>query len=109
MKRLTFKPQHQSPVLSGAKRYTSRWRDQKLQVGDLVSAVTGKPGKPAFLTPAADAFAKLRITSVDVKLWTDFTEQDAADCGVTRDWYLSENPNPGPGARIWKYGFEVIG
>lgn len=38
MKRLTFKPEHEQPVKSGTKRFTSRWKDQKLQVGARITA-----------------------------------------------------------------------
>lgn len=107
MKRLTFKPQHVDPVLAGTKRFTSRWRDQRLVVGDVVAAVTSNGKKPAFLTPASEAFAHLRITSVDAKFWKDFTDHDAADCGVTREWYTAGR-TPSDMDRIYKYGFEVV-
>lgn len=108
MKRLTFKPEHVEPIKNGTKRFTSRWRDPKLKVGDVVAAVTGQNGKPAFLTPANDAFATLRITSVEKLFWKDFTEDDARRCGVTRGWYLKEKPFPDPLGLIHMVGFEEV-
>ena len=108
MKRLSFKPEFRDKVQDGTKRFTSRWRSQYLVVGDIVAATEPKNGNPAFLTKAEEGFATLRITSVDTKFWQDFTEADAADCGVTRDWYLRERPDAKELDRIWKYGFEVV-
>lgn len=108
MKRLTFKAEHKPKVLAGTKRFTSRWRDLKLNVGETVAAVSAQNGRPAFLVPASDAFAKVLIESVEKKLWRDFTEEDAAKCGVTRAWYLKERPNAKDTDEIFNYGFWVI-
>jgi hypothetical protein len=108
VKRLTFKPEFVPDILAEKKRHTSRWRDQKLKVGDRAAAVTGQNGKPAFLVPARDGFATLEITSVEGIFWKDFTEEDAADCGVTRDWYLKEKPDASPDDLIYKYGWKLL-
>lgn len=108
MKRLTFKPEFVPDILAEMKCFTSRWRPQKLKVGDVVAAVTAQDGKPAFLVPARDGFATLEITSVREMFWKDFTEEDAADCGVTRDWYLRENPTASEFSRIYKYGWQLM-
>ena len=103
---MTFKNEFVPKILDGSKRFTSRWADKKLKVGDVVSAVTSQSGRPAFLVKAEDGFATLRITSAEAKFWKDFTEQDAADCGVSREWYLNERPLVGDFDRIYKYGWE---
>lgn len=111
MKRITFKPDFVPLILSGQKRHTSRWgktpeRDPlEWPRGDFRAAVTGKDGKPAFLTPAVDAFAVLRLDSKRCMFWTDFTEEHARLCGVTRDWYLKERPDAKPFDEIWIYEF----
>lgn len=108
MKRLTFKAEFVPFVLDGSKRFTSRWKSQKLVVGDVVSAVTSQNGRPAFLVPAKDGFARLRITSVEAKFWKDFTDDDAADCCASRDWYLRERPLAQGFDRMYKYGWEIL-
>lgn len=121
MKRLPFKAEHEKLVKLGPKTFTSRWGsipakggDHKYQVGDIVACVAPRPGKtgkmlPAFLVSADRRFATAKITSVVHKKWPDFTEEDAAKCGVTRDWYLQHSPPPIPNLHwITTYGFEVI-
>jgi hypothetical protein len=107
MKRLTFKPEFVPLILEGKKRFTSRWTSQRLVEGDIVAAVARNGKTPAFLVPAKDGFARLKITSVESKFWKDFTEQDANDCTVTRDWYMDER-TPAEFDRIHKYGWELI-
>lgn len=108
MKRLPFKNEHVPKVKDGSKEWTSRWSDLKLYPGDIVSATTGKNGKPAFLIPASEGFATVEILSHDVKFWQDFTENDAARCGVTKDWYLKERPSAMPLDRIHLYHFRLL-
>lgn len=107
MKRITFKTEHRQPILDGIKRATARWTDQGWAVGEKRAAVAPKPGKPAFLTPAKEAFAVLVCTKAEAKFWKDFTDEDARLRGVTRDWYLRERPAAGDFDRIFLYEFEV--
>lgn len=108
MKRLPFKTEFVDKAKSGEKRFTSRWKLPNLKVGEIVSATTRMGKTPAFLVKAEDGFATLRITSIESKFWFEFTEDDAKDCGVTRDWYLKEKPNAHDMDRIHKIGFEVL-
>lgn len=107
MKRLTFKKEHQNPVKAETKTGTARWSDQKLHVGEVVAAVVGKNGKPAFLTPANEAFAYLRITKANAMFWKDFGDEHLSKTGVTRDWYLKERPCANDLDRIFYYEWEV--
>lgn len=106
MKRLTFKPEHVDPIKDGTKKQTCRWRDQKINAGEIVAAVSAKDGKPAFLTPASERFALLLVTHVESKPWRDFTDEDAAKSGVDRAWYLQEKPDVNPWDPIFIYTFE---
>lgn len=108
MKRITFKTEHEEPVKNGTKRFTSRFKDQNWRVGERRAAVAPRDGKPAFLTPVKDAFCILECVSVESKQFGYFTEQDAADCGVTRDWYIKANPSVTEWTFIHKYGFKVV-
>lgn len=47
MKRLTFKDKFVPEILAERKRSTSRWRDQKLKVGDRVATVLAELGERA--------------------------------------------------------------
>lgn len=121
MKRLPFKAEHEEPVKNGTKTFTSRWGPipakgghQCYKVGDIVAATAPRlnaKGKmlPAFLVSADRAFCHVEITSVVHRKWTDFTEEDAAKCGVTRDWYLKHSPPPIPELHIMTtYEFKVV-
>ena len=113
MKRLTFKSEHVPTVLNGTKTGTTRWKVQPLKVGDVVAAVAGKNGKPAFLTPAADAFATIVITEVKRIYFADYSEVHAKRCGFksldeARDWYRREKPNAAPLERMFFYGFKQV-
>lgn len=112
MKRVTFKPEHVAPILDGTKRFTARWKDQRWREGEIIAAVTnqghGKNKKPAFLTPAPEAFAHLECVSESAMFWKDFTDEMAAESGVTRDWYLRCNPTVGDFSRIYRYEFKVV-
>ena len=116
MKRLPFKPEFEPDILAGLKTFTCRWNDQHLIVGDIAAAVTPKPGKPGFLTPAKDAFCHLRITDTRRTLWVrgdpyPFLCSIARASGFknvaeARDWYEARRP---VGASwIYGYGFEVV-
>jgi hypothetical protein len=107
MKRITFKSDFVDAILCGTKRQTCRWRYPKLQSGDVVAAVTASNGRPAFLVPASDRFATLRILSCEPVFWEDFTDEQAAESGVTRDWYLRENPTASSHQRLWVIKFEI--
>ena len=106
MKRVTFKPEHVAPILDGTKRFTARWKDQRWREGEIAAAVTGQGKNPAFLTPASEAFALLECVSETAMFWKDFTDEMAAESGVTRDWYLRENPTAGEFSRIYRYEFK---
>jgi hypothetical protein len=105
VKRLTFKREFVEDVHSGKKRFTSRWQGLGLHAGDVVAAVCRNGNRPAFLVPASEAFAILRIESAELIPWGEFTEDHAAKCGVTRDWYLKENPGATANDCIFMYGF----
>jgi hypothetical protein len=107
MKRITFKSDFVDAILCGTKRQTCRWRNPKLKSGDIVAAVTSRNGVPGFLVPASDAFTALRIVSCEPVFWQDFTDEQAAESGVTRDWYLRENPTASPLERLWVIKFEL--
>ena len=107
MKRLPFKDEFVPDIKSRKKRHTSRW-ECKWVAGETVAAVTAQKGKPAFLTPAKDRFATLKITSVESMFWKDFTEDHAKLCGVTRAWYLKSRPCAQDLDRISLIGFELI-
>lgn len=123
VKRLPFLAEHVGAVKSGQKRFTSRWAPpfsfltglkahKQFEVGDIVACVTSQviDGKrrPAFLVPASMAFCHVKIVGKVTKKWEDFTDEDAAKCGVTRDWYLKHSPPPIPDLHgITTYEFEV--
>lgn len=88
MKRLGFKPQFKQDILDGKKRCTIRKSPIRLYTGDIVSAVSGKAGKPDFLIPASEGFATIEITNVADYFWKDITDEMANKSGVTRQWYI---------------------
>lgn len=107
MKRLEFQKDFAPDILNGTKQFTSRLKTNLLE-GDIVAAVTAQNGKPGFLTPAADRFTTLKILSVESKLWKDFTDDDAADCNVQKDWYTKRyGMRLTDMTRIHKIQFEV--
>ena len=119
MKRLPFKTEHEESVKNGTKEFTSRWGSpieghQGYKVGDVVACVAprlGKHGKllPAFLVAAGRAFCHAEILEVIDKKWSDFTEEDARFCGVTRDWYLAHSAPQVPDENyITTYRFRVV-
>lgn len=113
MKRLTFKNEHVTAILAETKTGTTRWKDQKLKVGDVVAAVTSQKGKPAFLVPATDAFTHLEITEIKSLFFKDYTEEMATRCGFTsleeaKAWYRRERPTAGDFDRMHFYGLKVV-
>lgn len=90
---LPFRLTHRDPILKGVKTQTSRRGipDPKIKVGAIVHAAIWEP-----------AFAKLRITAIQRKRLSDFTEQDAQNEGgytlkefrdVWENLHGSWNPN----------------
>lgn len=107
--RLPFKPEFVGAVKSGMKCHTARWkRVPGLYEGATAAATTSMNGKPAFLTPVASAFATVRIKRVEDMPFADFTEDHAALCQVSRDWYLRERPLAKDTDRIVLYEFEIL-
>lgn len=107
MKRVGFKTEFVPRILDGSKRFTSRWRPLPVKAGEVVAAVSRQGRTPAHLVPASKAFAHVRFDSHEEKRWADFTEEDAARCGVTRDWYLRERPGAPGEDTIHVYGFTL--
>lgn len=99
MKSISFDDEFIVPILRGEKRFTSRLSVRDLKVGDVVNAKVNLGWSP---------FATLKITSIQVIPWHEFTDDDAADCGVTRGWYERKRPFIQPFDPIYKIGFEVI-
>lgn len=84
MIRLTFKPNHVAPILEGRKTMTQRWRPVRgIKEGMLVAAVTRDGKRPAFLVPASQRFALLRVTKVSTIDLYEITLEDANACGFT--------------------------
>ena len=108
LKRITFKTEHEGPINEDRKQATSRWSDQNWKVGEKRAAVAPRNGKPAFLTPASEAFAILECTKAERMFWKDYTDEHAAKCGVSRDWYLKERPDARDLDRISYYEFRRV-
>lgn len=108
MRRITFKPEFVDLIRTGQKTMTMRWKCQKWYAGEVRAAVTSQNGKPAFLTPAKDAFAHVKCTKEYTMLYGDLTDEIAARCGVTKDWYKNESPCAGAGNTLYVYEFEVV-
>lgn len=114
VKRLTFKKEHERPVAEGTKTGTTRWADQKLTVGQVIAAVTGRDGKPAFLTPASEAFCHLEIIKSEALFFKDYSADHARKCGFqsleeAKDWYRRERPSAGELDRMFFYEFKRVG
>lgn len=108
MKRLGFKPEFQSDILSGRKTATIRANDKRLRVGDRVAAVSGKDGVPDFLIPASQRFAMLEVTEHRVLAWHQVTYEDVWRTTANYAWYAEHIPNFDVHTTIHFYGFKVV-
>lgn len=118
MTRISFTGPNARAILDGTKDMTHRWRPLKIAQGQTVAAVTGRDGKPAFLTPVALAFAHLevlRITEVDFDAWvanSGAAMPNIADrCGfesvdAMMGFYRGNRPDGLPS--LWRYEFRVL-
>lgn len=90
MKRLSYTAQMADAVRSGTKTMTTRNESCPITLGDVFAGVESKDGKPAFLTPVADAFAILRCTEIMYRSPNSFTEEEARKEGFgTKAEYIA--------------------
>lgn len=112
MKRLSFTPAMRDAVLSGRKSATTRRAPKPFPLGELVAAVCGE-GRPGFLVPVRDAFARLRIYAGAHWTLLEAAEHYRQEGFDSRrefiDYYRALNPGCGENPDVWTYWFEVVG
>jgi hypothetical protein len=114
VKRITFTKESKDLILRGKKDVTHRWRRiPGIKSGDVVAAVSGQKGKPAFYTPAAEGFAQLNVKSVARLFLKDLDEHYAQRAGFgslaeAQEFYQSKQPLASDYSSLWRYVFEVV-